>query len=315
MFLVQPKSSTGNSNELLAKHFDFLADSYKREHIHKSKAFRNAAIIIKTFPKEIRSPNDLFGVKGIGESSLKEVSEFLSKGTSTRSQERQPPKEEKDAISLFKDIYGVGDVLARKFYEKGYRKLEDLRKEQLTNAQNLGLEHYHDLKERISRAEMVMYDTRIRELLSRDRRIFDFCLAGSFRRGEANSGDIDVLVKTNLLANEVKPLISEIIAATLSNGEHKFLGISQIKPGYLYRRLDICVFRPEQWATGILYNTGSDKFNVLLRERASQMGYKLNEFSLEGYYGELFSEEQIFQILGVKYIPPEERTREIRTLE
>jgi len=53
-------------------------------------------------------------------------------------------------LSLFGEVWGIGPTTALKLYEKGHRKLEDLKKEpSLTKAQKIGLQYFDDLKTRI----------------------------------------------------------------------------------------------------------------------------------------------------------------------
>lgn len=81
------------------------------------------------------------------------------------------------------------------------------------------------------------------------------------------------------------------------------------------RRIDIRFVSYESWASALFYFTGSGTFNKLFRGIALQRGYTLNEYGIyrlteKGERGELiptFSEEQIFDVVGIEYLKPEER--------
>lgn len=58
-------------------------------------------------------------------------------------------------VSLFGEVWGVGPATALKLYDKGYRTLDDLQKEDsLTYAQRTGLKFFDDIKQRIPRHEV-----------------------------------------------------------------------------------------------------------------------------------------------------------------
>ena len=75
------------------------------------------------------------------------------------------------------------------------------------------------------------------------------------------------------------------------------------------RRIDIRLLPLQSFFTGYLYFTGSYEFNERMRGIAKRQGYKLNEYGL--YKGnkfiQIYSEKDVFDILGMKYLNPEER--------
>jgi hypothetical protein len=59
------------------------------------------------------------------------------------------------AVNLFGEVWGVGPATALKLYDKGYRTLDDLQKDDsLTYAQRTGLKFFDDIKQRIPRHEV-----------------------------------------------------------------------------------------------------------------------------------------------------------------
>ena len=142
-------------------------------------------------------------------------------------------------------------------------------------------------------------------------------IVGSFRRGAANSGDIDMLIRgddPSLLHSFAHALqTANYIKYVLAMGDKKILAISQL-PGKPARRLDLLLTPPDEYAYAILYFTGSDTFNVAFRQHALEKGYTLNEHALTPLKNTtpppppLKTEKDIFNFLGLAYTPPEERT-------
>ncbi len=71
----------------------------------------------------------------------------------------------------------------------------------------------------------------------------------------------------------------------------------------------------ESYWCGLLYFTGSDFFNTQMRIIALERGFTLSEYSIcplgeTGVKGDpipVNSEEDVFEVLGMKYKTPEER--------
>ena len=71
----------------------------------------------------------------------------------------------------------------------------------------------------------------------------------------------------------------------LANGKSKYMGVCRLPPKHgvtkrLHRRIDLRLVPFNSYACAMLYFTGSDTFNVKMREKAIKMGYTLNEYSL-----------------------------------
>jgi DNA polymerase/3'-5' exonuclease PolX len=75
------------------------------------------------------------------------------------------------------------------------------------------------------------------------------------------------------------------------------------------RRLDIRLVPLESFFTAYLYFTGSYEFNERMRGIAKRQGYKLNEYGLykDSKKIQIYSEQDVFDILGMKYLSPNER--------
>jgi DNA polymerase beta len=224
-------------------------------------------------------------------------------------------------------VYGVGPVKARAFIESGIGGVADLRsavasgRVELTDAQQHGLEHYEDLRERIPRAEMEQHAVVLEDAI--DPVLTDIAVVGSYRRGAESSGDIDVLLTmpSSLDADMIaiqfseyidRLIVSGYITAILARGVTKCLAICQLPDG-LCRRLDLLMIPRREYAYSLLYFTGSDQFNVAMRRWALEKGYTMNEHKMtitrEGVPEPpvMLKEQDIFRFLGLKYILPTER--------
>ncbi|MBI2819987.1 MAG: DNA polymerase/3'-5' exonuclease PolX [Acidobacteria bacterium] len=131
--------------------------------------------------------------------------------------------------------------------------------------------------------------------------------AGSLRRGCETIGDLDLLVTggrpENVAEHFLKfPNISEVIA----HGENKIS--VKLKEGI---QVDLRMLEPSSYGAAMQYFTGSKAHNVVLRDRAKRMGYKLNEYGLFRIADDARvagkTEQEIYRALELEYIEPEMR--------
>lgn len=306
-------------NERIADHLRQIEYEYqnKRDKF-RSKTFLEAANSVQNYPEKITSGTQAKkNIRGIGASVEEVIDQFLKTGTSDRLKSLSP-EDKKETISLLTKVYGVGAVAANKFYENGVRSLEDLAKQDLTTSQRLGLEYYYDLQVRIPRSEIDAIRDLLEGLFSLVDEDLEWEIVGSYRRGSETSGDIDILIKKKdgvELSNIVEVLEPnddfDFLKGILAQGQSKFMGIVQLEPNLPARRLDILLVSSESWGTALVYFTGSQKFNIYLRQLALDQELTLNEYRLkdtstgEEFYSE--SEEGVFGILNIDYVSPEDR--------
>lgn len=306
-------------NKAIAIKLKELAEIYeKKKDVFRERAYSNAARIVNSYSKEITENTKL---KGIGKSILGKILEFKETGEISKLAEIKEKEEEsetkepgEETIDLFMNIHGVGKVKAKEWYDLGYRTLEDLKNVKMTNAQTLGYKYYYDLQERIPRCEMHEYNE-IFMNISKELNV-ELVVAGSFRRGVETSGDIDVVIKEdervdlNLIVEELK----NIIIGTLAKGKIKYMGIVKLGDEYKARRLDLLVINKESWPYALLYFTGSQNLNILMRDKAKERNWTLNEHGLFDNDNNTLvdpnikTEKDIFNVLDMKYIPPVNRS-------
>lgn len=279
---------------------------------------------LKSIPA-IHSFEDLAGVQGIGVKMRAKLAEIFETGK-LASAEHAKANPDFLAYNELLAVYGVGPVKAKKFVEAGVQGVADLRARAaadptlLTAAQKLGLQFYEDGLERIPRAEIDEHRT-VLEAAFRGEGL-EMEIVGSYRRGAANSGDIDVLVtagpgqtKKEMTA-AFKKAVDGLEAAgylrgILARGPTKTLAYSSVTGGR-GRRLDLLLTDPAEYAYAIVYFTGSDQFNIAMRAWALDHGYTMNEHSMQpisdaGPAPPMRSERDIFDFLGLAWVPPTER--------
>ena len=148
--------------------------------------------------------------------------------------------------------------------------------------------------------------------------------AGSLRRGKETIGDLDLLVTMRPGHDKQKDV--DAVAAhilkypgidqTLAHGENK---VSVVLGNGL--QVDVRLLEKDSFGAALLYFTGSKEHNVVLRGRARDMGWTLNEYALTTLKGGRFvagkTEKDIYDKLRLDYIEPElrEHTGEIDAAE
>ncbi len=73
------------------------------------------------------------------------------------------------------------------------------------------------------------------------------------------------------------------------------------------RRVDFLFTNENSYYYALLYFTGSQKLNIIMRKRAIELGYSLNEHGMKGVDKKIKSERDIFEILEMKYLEPIDR--------
>jgi DNA polymerase (family X) len=145
--------------------------------------------------------------------------------------------------------------------------------------------------------------------------ILQVSVAGSFRRGLETIGDIDILVDA-----EPKYTTSIFDAFVYADDVVEILGRGETKCSIRVkqgRQVDLRIVESKAYPAALMYFTGSKEHNVFLRGRARDRGMALNEYGLFflNDSGEtdferpipISSEEDIYQHLGLHFIPPELR--------
>jgi DNA polymerase (family 10) len=134
----------------------------------------------------------------------------------------------------------------------------------------------------------------------------EFIPVGSLRRGTETCGDIDILAVggderlMNVFVSH--PQVERV----LGHGDTK--SSVRLRGGY---QADLRLVPHESRGAAMQYFTGSKAHNIVVRDRAIQRGFKLNEYGLFGSEDDSRvagdTEEGIYEALGLPWIAPELR--------
>lgn len=266
----------------------------------KARAYAKVLKGIKELPEPITTAEPVLALDGVGEKLRVKIREIFETGKLHQAEEVQEESGYDIANALLK-IYGVGPVKAEELVRvQRIRSLDDLRAragELLNEKQQIGLKYYDEFIERIPRTEMKKHEKVLKKALKEVDERFVGEIVGSFRREAPDSGDIDILVKlpASVPAVEAQEAFQrlvqylyggiEYITDTLALGPKKCMGVCRLKPTKAaptpkHRRLDILLTPEEEYPYAVLYFTGSDTFNVAMRQLALERGYTMNEHEM-----------------------------------
>lgn len=161
-------------------------------------------------------------------------------------------------------------------------------------------------------------------------------IVGSFRRGAASCGDVDVLVthaeyteekhqrkqtdgRLVAIVDRLKAL--GYVVEQMGLGNFKFSGVCRLPTSREpnaneFRKLDIKLFPIESFPFALMHFTGSGEFNRQMRVAALARAMTLSEFGIcpigeTGVKGDFIpcsSEQDIFDLVGITYKAPNERS-------
>ncbi len=131
-------------------------------------------------------------------------------------------------------------------------------------------------------------------------------VAGSLRRQKESIGDLDIVAAStdpHSLADTFAE--ADFVTEVVAHGDTKV----SIKTGET--DVDLRIVEPEAFGSLLHHFTGSQAHNIVLRERAVKMGVNISEYGLAeagtGDYEPVATEEELYEKLGLVYIPPELR--------
>ncbi len=322
---------TTNSKSLIVDKLSLLASLYKQdpELIFKYNAIRKAIDSINKYDAAIISGKQAKkDIPNIGTGIARRIDEILDTQTLAELKNYEKDvegiKESKD-IEELKRITGIGEVRAKALVKKGitmvdqYRKAVKDGKENTTLHIDIGLKYFEDFERKIPRKEVEEMEKLLRVELKKVDKNLTLCICGSYRRGKKYTGDIDVLITykkgkdNHYLAKYIERLekIGFLKDHLTWRGEKKYMGVARLKNHKYNRRIDIRYIDYPSYYAAIVYFTGSKNFNIKLRREALKLGYSLNEYGLTDKKTReiimFHSEEEVFKLLGMDYVEPEDR--------
>lgn len=322
-------------NEKIISLFEALATQTKQDEGNSFRVRSHYKVIkiLKSLDFEINNVDQIKDIKGIGKSTLKRVEEILNTNNLSEI------KLQNNNLNTLKDlerITGIGPVKAKKLFEKGItleKILQDYKdgalEEDFTNHQLLGIKHFHDLENRIPYKEISSIDKFLKKELSKFSKNVELEICGSYRRKAETSGDIDVLFYSNNEnehheflptflehLNTIEFLVDHL---TSMDSETKYMGMCKYKNNPV-RRIDIRYIPKNSLGAAKLYFTGSGDFNKNMRTYANTLGFTINEYGIyklkpdktKGLKIKTNTEEDIFKVLKLDYVEPENRLPEFK---
>lgn len=305
----------------------------------RSFSYYKAIPVIEKLPFKIESADQVKGLPGIGKSMQDHIQEIVTTGKLSKLEHFE--KDEKvRTISLFGEVWGIGPATAQKLYEKGHRTLDDLKNEDsLTHSQRLGLKYFDDIKTRIPRHEVEQMERLLQKAGEEVLPEVIILCGGSYRRGKASCGDLDVVIthpdrkshkgflsKYVKKLKEMKFLREDLIFSTHSeegtdSGVDTYFGLCTYPGRELRHRIDFKVYPRDIYAFGLIAWTGNDVLNRRLRLLAESKGYRLDDTGLfpatHGSGGKqgvrartslkFDTEKEVFDFLGFPMLEPHER--------
>lgn len=325
-----PNSHAINVLEQMLSYYERVSDQWR------CLAYRRAINALRKEKEKVTTKKQALKIHGVGDRLAAKIEEIV--WTNKLRQLEQTKLEPKDIlISEFLNIYAVGFQQASKWVAQGYKSIHDLKERaSLTDNQRIGIDRYDDFRQRIPRAEVEAHGNIVRETVLEFDKDYQVIIAGSYRRGASNSGDIDVLIsKEGTSLEQINKFVTDTIvpqlfaqgflqvglATSSSAGGSKWHGASVLPDSSIWRRIDLLFVPGDELGAALIYFTGNDIFNRSLRLLASKKGMCLNQKGLfcdimrlpnrvklnAGRLLESRDEKKIFEFLDVPWRPPHHR--------
>lgn len=301
----------GNPNMRTIEVLQQMATYYDRINDHwRTTAYRKVISTLKRQDSKITTAEEAFRLPNIGQRLAQKIEEIVTTDRLKRLEYAQS-EPMSDSLQLFTQIYGVGNVQAQQWVQKGFRTLEDLKeKAKLTQNQLIGVEHYDDLNTRIPRHEVKALGSVVSKAGAAIDPTVELIIGGSYRRGAETSGDIDLIITKpgTQSTTELRTFLDELVSRLESTGFlvarlassrsahegskwHGCCVLPEIKgggvndgggEGYrpIWRRIDFLLVPETEIGAALIYFTGNDIFNRSMRLLASKKGMRLNQRGL-----------------------------------
>ncbi|WP_323991802.1 DNA polymerase/3'-5' exonuclease PolX [Nguyenibacter sp. L1] len=308
-------------NAEIAAMFDQTADLLEIEGANqfRVRAYRRAARTIDGLPEAVtamlEAGENLADLPGIGEDLAHKIADIVGSGRfALLDKLKAELPGELDALAT---LPGLGPKRVKILYDLlGVRSLDDLRRAVAAGHVH-ELPGFGDITERklgealgrpvgprrfklaVAEAEAQALTGYLGENGGR------VAVAGSYRRRRDTIGDLDILASSAQAATAGDRLAAyENTAEILAHGPTRTTVV--LRSGI---QVDLRAVPEESYGAALLYFTGSKPHNIALRAIAARHGWKLNEYGL--FAGERriagATEEEIYDRLGLAYIPPEMR--------
>jgi DNA polymerase (family X) len=297
----------------------------KGENPFKIRAYTNAARALETFSGNFQltaTEHQLNELSGIGDAIAKKISEYVLTDRLEYFENLQAEFPE-SIFELF-EIQGLGGKKVKALYEQlQVKSIADLevacQEGRISELPGFGKKTAANLLQAIEQrrkhsGRFLLRDAKIwsdqmLDHLKLHPDVSQISAAGSLRRGRETIGDLDFLVATKNPTGIIEHfLASELIDRMIARGDTKSSVL--LKNGI---QADVRVVANHEFPFALGYFTGSKEHNVVLRGRALQNGWTLNEYRLgpdpntkksPKPIPPIFAETDLYQALGLAYIDP-----------
>jgi DNA polymerase (family 10) len=300
----------------------------KGENPFKSRAYQNAARTIEGLSEpldKVVAEARLADIKGIGDALQQKITELVTTGRLQYYEDLKasiPP-----GLVAMLDIPGLGPKKIKALNDElGIETVEQLEQAckdgKIAGLKGFGEKTQTNILEGINRrrayasrhliSDALQQEEPLLEALRTHPDVIRCSPAGSLRRHREVIGDIDLLASSKQPAEVIQFFTSQPgILKVLAKGDTK---ASVLLEGGI--QSDLRVVSDAEYSSALMYFTGSKEHNIVMRQRAIDRGLRLNEYGLfrskeETRDAKLLvkcrTEEEIFEKLGLRYIPPEMR--------
>jgi DNA polymerase (family 10) len=314
-------------NATIASLFDELADLYELDGavVHRVVAYRNAAKSVRESPRSVAAmtrEGKVTELPGIGRTLEEKIQALLDTGT-IPAIEKLRARLPAGLIDMTR-LPGLGPKRARKLYDElGIDSLESLHAaaeaQQLRDVRGFGAKFEQSVLEAFAAGFGEAPKPRV--LLNKALDIGDGIvealrvhpaserveLAGSARRLADSVKDLDIIATASDPPALLKAFAElDVIESSSSPGENAARARTHTNVS-----VDLRVVAPDQFGNLLQHFTGSKAHNMALREAAVRRGLHVSEYGvLDDATGETHrcaTEEEVYALLGLPWIPPELR--------
>ncbi|GKV66420.1 MULTISPECIES: DNA polymerase/3'-5' exonuclease PolX [Sporosarcina] len=299
--------------EKIALYMELLGENH-----FKVAAFRKAASVLELDMRSLSEMDDILSLKGIGKGTGAVITDLMENGSSEvlKELENQVPK----GLIPMLNIPGLGGKKIAKLRQAlNIDSVESLRQacveQKVSKVPGFGkkteenlLREIEVLAERSGKTPIWQVE-KVVDFVEKELQLIEeiekFHVAGSYRRREEESSDVDwILVTEHPAAVREKILAALPVEKVIAGGDAK-LSISLDTENPI--DADFRFVTNEQFASALNHFTGSAAHNVRMRQLAKSRKLKISEYGVEDESGNVqtfASEEEFYAYFDLPFIPP-----------
>lgn len=320
------------NNEIAARLYE-IADFLEMQEVeYKPRAYRNAARSIEARSEDIEAiheRNELEDIEGVGESIAEKIAEYLDTGELEYYQHLKAdlPVE----VEALTRVEGLGPKRVKQLHDAlGVATLDELEEAaeagDIADVEDFGEQMEANILKEIDAAKRGEDRMLLGKIFATandlETRLYDadafkqVDVVGSFRRRRPTVGDFDILALANDSEQAMETFCTlDDVTEIVERGETRSsVTLSEDL------QADLRIVEKESYGAALVYFTGSKDHNIVLRDRAIDNDWTLNEYGLFDADDNKLAgatEDEVYAELGLSWVPPElrEETGEIDTAE